>query len=316
MLCYTLTISQKEAFYTEDLTAVRQRYESTINELTEKLKRTGEVVAVILNGSLSYDVVWEKSDVDMVIVVNDQKLVSHGFCIDCDGINVNIDIMLRSSFRRNVEYDMGGSISHSFLAKGKVLYTSDETLREFFEESKHIGEDDMATSLCFMSGELICTLEKTHKWLEVKHNLTYAQYYVLKMSEQAARLTVCRACEPPTREAVLRALQLEPELYEKIYLRPLQGPMSYEELEDCCTAVDAYLTGMIEVMSKPIKDYMSDGQIRTLNTLSGFFKCESHYFVHILDYFAEKGAIQRLTQTIKIIPKSKKEYEEVAYICL
>lgn len=53
---------------------VRARFIAAVDSFIEKLKSDPNILAVVVSGSLAYDVVWEKSDVDMTVVVRDQLL--------------------------------------------------------------------------------------------------------------------------------------------------------------------------------------------------------------------------------------------------
>ena len=70
--------------------ALKERYQSAIDQFIDKIKDDVNIVAVILGGSLAYDVIWEKSDVDLTVVVRDQQLKHETLSVDEDGITFNI----------------------------------------------------------------------------------------------------------------------------------------------------------------------------------------------------------------------------------
>jgi uncharacterized protein len=57
---------------------IQLRYQRAVESLVEKLQRDTQIVAAILVGSLSYDVVWEKSDIDMLLVTEETRSRSGG----------------------------------------------------------------------------------------------------------------------------------------------------------------------------------------------------------------------------------------------
>ena len=83
---------------------------------------------------------------------------------------------------------------------------------------------------------------------------------------------------------------------------------------DIINKIDAYLESHIASISSPIIQFMSDGETKTLSTLAQHFNMEPHFIVGIFDYLSEKGILERLSETIRITPKSKPAVEEVAYI--
>ena len=54
---------------------VQERYRRALDALTQKLQQDRTVLAAIVYGSYSYDQVWEKSDIDLWIVMADDPKV-------------------------------------------------------------------------------------------------------------------------------------------------------------------------------------------------------------------------------------------------
>ena len=52
---------------------IKQQFEEALNDFIEKVKEDRNILAVILFGSLSYDTVWEKSDIDLMLITRDMK---------------------------------------------------------------------------------------------------------------------------------------------------------------------------------------------------------------------------------------------------
>src|SRR6476646_5237808 len=82
---------------------VQQRYERALDALVEKIKQDQTILAAILMGSLSYDVVWEKSDIDLVLIRQEGKQKIEGCNLVADGINVHAVLTTRSEFKKMME---------------------------------------------------------------------------------------------------------------------------------------------------------------------------------------------------------------------
>ena len=50
-----------------------QKFNTALNELVERVKGDRSILAAVLCGSLSHDTVWDKSDIDLVLVTIDDK---------------------------------------------------------------------------------------------------------------------------------------------------------------------------------------------------------------------------------------------------
>lgn len=297
-----------------DNTEMKIRFENAVSSFVEKVKPDQNIIAVIVYGSFSYDTVWEKSDIDMSVIVRDQKIETHSYCIDEDNLVLNVSLIQRSEFKRSLEKELGGMGGHSFTAKGKIVYSKDESLYEYFEDYRNIGKSDMERSLFYCSNILIGYLHKAEKWLKIRNDLTYSRLYLLKAAETIAQMEVCRHLQIPTREAILQAEKINPALIEKFYHKPMKGHLSKEELYELLEGIDAFLIENIEPVMNVVKECMGDGEIKTVTQLTKYYKSDSHFIINIFEYLHEKGYLEKLSQTIRITPNSRLAVEEIAFL--
>jgi hypothetical protein len=294
--------------------AMKQRFLDATDSFVGKVKSDPNVIAVIVCGSLAYDLVWEKSDVDMTLVIRDQVLKNDSYCITEDDILFNVHLVTRSGFKRFLDSIAGGSFSHSYFSKGKIVYTTDDSLYEYFEDFKILGSDDMALTVFKNACELVHCYDKCQKWLMVKNVPLYAQYYLLKAAEVIARIEVCLQGESPSRECIQKAITFHPEVMKPYYSEAMSHPYSEEEIENAIQGIERYLDENLAVISKPVLAYMSDQETKTVTMITKYFHTDSHFIVGIFDYLSEKGVIAKVSQTIRLTPKSKPSVEEIGYL--
>src|SRR3954466_12600963 len=104
--------------------STRQAFTAALDALVEQVRRDRSILAAVLCGSLSHDVVWAKSDIDLVLVtIDDSKVPSGAMALYADGINVHAILVPRAEFRRMVAGGVQNSFMHSLLARGRLLYT-------------------------------------------------------------------------------------------------------------------------------------------------------------------------------------------------
>src|SRR6185436_13174681 len=129
-------------------TPVRQQFDAALETLIEQVKQDRSVLAAILCGSLSHDTVWAKSDIDLVFVtVDDKKLSASDMALYASGVNVHAFLMPRTEFRKTVESSIHNSFMHSFLAKGRLLYSHDPTIEDLCAGLNKIGDRDAQIQL-------------------------------------------------------------------------------------------------------------------------------------------------------------------------
>jgi predicted nucleotidyltransferase len=289
------------------------RFQKAADSFVDKVKSDPNVIAIIICGSLAYDQVWEKSDIDMTLVVRDQQLKNDSYCIVEDDITINVALVTRSGFKRYLESIHGGSIMHSYFAKGRILYSTDDSLYEYFEDFKIVGNDDMEVTVFFAACELVHYYDKCSKWLTVKNDPLYAQYYLTKVAEVIARIEVCLSGESPSREAIIKAIVLNNDMIRTYYHEAMSHHYSREEIENAIEKMERYMDQHLEVIKKPVVDYMSDGEMKTVTMITKYFRAQSHFIIGIFDYLADKGVIAKVSQTIRLTPKSRMAVEEIAY---
>src|SRR5215813_15323814 len=119
---------------------VHRKFSEALDALVEQVKRDRSVLAAILCGSLSHDTVWSKSDIDLLLVtIDDKKANKDSLCLYANGINVHAILMPRADFRKTAEGAIRNSFMHSLLAKGRLLYTHDESIATLYERRHELG---------------------------------------------------------------------------------------------------------------------------------------------------------------------------------
>jgi predicted nucleotidyltransferase len=128
--------------------STHQKFTDALDKLVRQLKEDRSILAVILCGSLAYDKVWAKSDIDLALVsIDDKKVEEKSIALNADGVNVHAFLVPRALFRKLAEGSLRNSFMHSLLAKGRLLYTQDETIAEVFAALEEIGERDTQVQL-------------------------------------------------------------------------------------------------------------------------------------------------------------------------
>jgi len=299
---------------TEHNSAIRLRFEEALGRFVDKLRPDPNVIAVILCGSLANDTVWEKSDMDVNVLVKEMKLSTSSFCVEEDGLILNVDVSKAFDFKRGLESGRGDMFNVSYYNKAQVVYTVDDSIREYIDEAREMGEDDRVLSIFKCATYLIGDMEKIEKWLTVKNDLLYAQYWILKAADIYANMVLALDRKPTSREAVLKVMEYAPEKIERAYVRPMMGSMGREEILDTLAIYKGLLVDNVDLIKQPVIEYMSDGEARTVTTLAKKFGLGSHAIYHVFDFLAEMDVVVRVTENSRLTPKSRMAMDEVAFM--
>jgi hypothetical protein len=103
-------------------------------------------------------------------------------------------------------------------------------------------------------------------------------------------------------------------MIERFYYYPMSRELSESELEELIKEMDGYITKHIDYISAPVLDYLDDGEIKTVNMIRRHFRSDGSFLVHILEYFAQKGIIEKVSDPVRLTPKSRPNFEEIAFM--
>jgi len=308
------TVNLTRPMGADEARAVAARYDEALSSFIGKLEDDPNIVAVLLQGSLAYDKVWQKSDMDVTVVVRDQAIATKTYCVYEDDIPINVWIATRTEFRRMLEKSRGGGITHSMFARGRLVYSTDDSLYALLEDAQRIGEGDVELMFFEYACWLIGDMEKIEKWLVVRDDVRYAQAYVLRAADVLADMYLILKGIAPNRESVLKVMDMDPDFIAPYYARPLSGAMSREDVISALHGMRAFLTEHSELLINCALRHMEDGEEKTVTMLTKFFEIDSHGIYHVFDFLCELGEMDKVSQTIRITPKGRKQVEEVAFV--
>ena len=296
----------------------KRRYWAALDKLTAKLQEDYYVLAGLLYGSLARGEAWEKSDIDMFIVLRDEqeKRTRPIVWLTEDRINIFAEVFSRNDFKRALEGTLQGSVLHSVRSQCKLLFTKDESIAAWFDESAHIGDRDQAFQLLRTALDVFYPLEKAQKWLHAKRDVNYSFLWTLHTVNALARVEVVLNGEAPGREALDQALAFNPDFFNAVYVDLINGPKTEQTIKRALDMVDGYLEERTERIFAPVLDYLAevDGP-RTATELNTHFrkKIQSDFLGCACEWLADHGVIEKLSSPIRLTRKSRVTVDEPAY---
>ena len=147
--------------------ATTDLFTRALDSLVVQLKEDRSILALMLCGSLSHDAVWAKSDIDLVIVtVDDRKSTLTDLSLASGDVNIHALILPRAAFRQQVDGAIRQSFMHSFLSKGRLLYSHDPTIADLLATLTHQGARDTQVQLLQAATHVVPPLYKARKFLD------------------------------------------------------------------------------------------------------------------------------------------------------
>lgn len=297
--------------------SVQKTFSEALDVLVEQVKADRSVLATILCGSLSHDTVWAKSDIDLVLVtIDDKKIESPNLALYSNGVNVHAFLMPRADFRKLIEGSIRNSFMHSLLAKGRLLYTHDESIADLCARLHEIGERDTQLQLLLAATSALPPIYKAHKWMLTRGDLDYTSLWILYAATPLAKIEVIGRRLLADREVIPQALKLNPVFFETVYTDMLNSKKTTKNVQAALDAVDSYVAERAAVLFAPIIDHLRD--VRETRSSS---EIENHFernfgiggVTTACEYLADQGLIGKASTPVRLTKKSTVEAQELAF---
>jgi uncharacterized protein len=296
---------------------LHRTFTAALDALVEDIKQDRSILAVILCGSLSHDTVWEKSDIDLVLVTIDDKKVEPGdAALYADGVNVHALLMPRAQFRQTVEGSATNSVIHSFLAKGRLLYTHDPSIADLCAHLTAIGDRDSQFYLLHAATIALSCIHKAHKWMVTRGDLEYASLWILYAATPLAQIEIVSRGLLADREVIPQATTLNPGFFDTIYVKLLNAKKTKATVQAALDAVDAYVATRANRLFGPIEDYLREaGEARAASEIEAHFTRNFNIggVTTACEYLADQGRIGKASIGVRLTKRSTVSVQELAF---
>jgi hypothetical protein len=297
--------------------SVREQFTAALDSVIRQVKEDRTIVAAILGGSLSHDTVWEKSDIDLVFVtVDDRTVAEDGLALYADGLNIHAILMSRADFRKAVEGAARNSFAHSFLAKGKLLYSHDPTIPDLCGRLEAIGARDTELQLLRAATSALPPIYKAHKWFITRGDLDYTALWILYAATPLAQVEVFGRRRLADREVIPQATALNPAFFTMIYTDLLNAKKTAARVESALNAVDAYVAERARTAFGPILEHLREvGEPRSCRELEHHFTRTFNVagVTTACEYLADQGLIGKASAPARLTKKSNVDVQELAF---
>lgn len=298
--------------------SIQAKFAAALDELITQVKGDRSVLAAILCGSLSHDTVWAKSDIDLVLVtIDDKKTERNGLSLYANGVNVHVSLIPRADFRKSVEGSMRNSFLHSLLAKGRLLYTHDETIARLCERLHEIGERDVQVQLLAAATNAVPYIDKAHKWMVTRGDPDYSALWILYAATSLARIEVLSARLLTEREVIQQAMRLNPGFFTIVYTCMLNTRKTKKSVQQALDTIDSYMAERAATLFRLVLEHLEEvGEARSATEIETHFR--RNYNVEgvttACEYLADQGLIVKVSTPVQLTKRSNIMVQELAFV--
>jgi predicted nucleotidyltransferase len=297
--------------------SIHRKFTDALDDLVAQVKKDHSILAVILCGSLSHDTVWAKSDIDLALItIDDKKAPSSGISLYAGGVNVHAFLMPRAEFRKTVEGAVRNSFMHSLLAKGRLLYTHDETIADLCARLHEIGERDTGLQLLAAGCHALGPIDKAHKWFVTRGDLNYTALWILYAATSLARIEVLGARLLADREVIPQAMKLNPAFFQTVYTELLNTRKTRKNVQAALDAADGYIAARTATLFGPLLDHLREvGEARSATEIESHFKRNFNIegVTTACEYLSDRGLIVKASTPVQLTRRSNVLAQELAF---
>jgi hypothetical protein len=227
--------------------------------------------------------------------------------------------MPRAEFRKTVEGSIHNSFMHSFLAKGRLLYTHDQTIADLCARLNEIGERDTEVQLLRAATSALPAIYKARKFFVTRGDLDYAALWILYAATPLARVEVIGARLLADREVIPQAMKLNPAFFKTIYADLLNAKKTSKSVRSALDAIDRYVAERAATLFAPVIAHLREiGEARSCTEIEDHFKRNFNVegVTTACEYLADQGLIGKASTPVQLTKKSNVELQELAFFYL
>lgn len=297
------------------------RYKEALHSFVARVQQDRHIIAAILYGSLAYDDIWEKSDIDILLIGKEENVSGRYYSLVENDITIQVFMNTRSTFKATLEGSLQGSMAHSIFANSILLFSTDDTIREYYRNAHEVGEKDRDVQLLKRVVSILPILTKAEKWLYVEGDPTYSFLLVLSLLPDLAALEVLLHNDIIGRETIQQAMKYNSTFFTRFYNELVHQPKTDAIMQHILTDIHSYLDTKIHLLFKPILTYLiASDSVRSTTEINAYLRQKLQFSPNDLEalsftyeWLSRKGILQRVSVPVRLTEKSKVTLNEAAY---
>ncbi|MHA2247593.1 MAG: nucleotidyltransferase domain-containing protein [Candidatus Hodarchaeales archaeon] len=238
---------------------LRQKFDKALELFIERIKTDNSILAVFVLGSYTNGIVWEKSDIDMVIVTNEERVLQDLIIIRENDVLISAYIISRNDYRRNQQRFLQGSIWHHMLSTSKLIHSTDRGISEFNRDMFNVAERDKELQILVRSEMLVGGIYKIKKTLYFEESLEKSFNWLILVTQDIARILILLEGKIPGRDILTQAQEVSTnQILDSIINNVFMKGFSKESVEYALNLIENFLIKNINSFFKPLFDYLKE----------------------------------------------------------
>ncbi|MBD5534055.1 MAG: hypothetical protein HDQ98_17995 [Lachnospiraceae bacterium] len=237
---------------------LRERFDGTIEKMSAALWESKLCIAAYLLGSASHDQIWEWSDIQIAVILDDGYKGKRYYTLLEEGMYVALNVYTLTAFKEWIGVVHADDFMWKAFSKRTVLFSKDPILDELLDEAFIIGRADRQKEMLLAFSGAVYYLNKAEKNLYVKKNLENAVYFIPQIAENIALIEIFLNQQIPEREVIAQGRRYNPEVFAIIYDPLFRGNVDVETVKGILAYCAGYLEQHTGTIYQPVIAYLEE----------------------------------------------------------
>ncbi|CAB1251518.1 nucleotidyltransferase domain-containing protein [Clostridium sp. MT-14] len=142
------------------------QYQKAFNITIERLRTNDSILAVMVFGSMITGDLWDESDIDLLIVCeNDMDDVKNLYTEEV-GVPIHVKFMSKNNFLQLPEQDLKGGFIHRIISSSRLIFSKDMDITSKYDVGRYYPDLDRERWNMFYLGELFKSMSICKKYLQ------------------------------------------------------------------------------------------------------------------------------------------------------
>lgn len=185
------------------------QYQKAFNNLINYLKKNEKVLAVMVFGSLVTGDLWEESDIDLFVVVDNELNEIKNLYTSENDIPVHIKLLSKNKFISLDSEDLKGGFIHRIFASSRLVFSRDIDITEKYDKGRYYPDLDRERWNMVYLGKLIKDMGICKKYL-FNDGVHTSYALAVKCIESYAKLYINYSGHMISKDAMSTAMDINP----------------------------------------------------------------------------------------------------------
>ena len=270
-------------------------YQKAFNSIVERLKASDEVLAVMVFGSMVTGDLWEESDIDLFVVINNKMDNIRNIYTEEKEIAVHVKLMNKEKFIQLYSEDLKGGFIHRIFASSRLVFSKDMDITSTYDNGRYYPDLDRERWTMVYLGSVLKRLGICKKYL-YNEGLYTAYSAIVRSIEEYSKLFVNFSGYMISKDAMTMAMNLDDNYKDVVdHLFNYKGDVKkviQDTVDFIEKAIDKDIKSMTEILMNFLRNsegFLSAEEIKN-NNLFQNFEIEME---EILDKLWEKQIIKK-----------------------